>query len=112
MRLFLLALALAILGGEPCFAQEEKATVVGAGWASCAEFGQQYQQDPDSTEGLVFSWAQGYMTGLNDSISARKNLRGWRLEQQKQHIRAFCDKRPLASVREAAKDLFAKLPEL
>jgi HdeA/HdeB family len=110
MRL-LLAVVFAVLGSGQCFAQEEKATIVGAGMVTCAEFAQAYQQNPQSTEGYFFAWAQGYMTGLNGSMFARKNLRAWPLEQQKQHIRAFCDKRPLANVRDAARDLFTNLPE-
>jgi hypothetical protein len=51
------------------------------------------------------------MTALNKPIRAPKNLRGWRLEEQQKHIRAFCDKRPLASVRDAVEDLFSNLPE-
>jgi len=70
-----------------------------------------YQQDPQSTDEIVFTWAQGYMTGMNAAaFFTRKNLRGWSLEQQKQHIRAFCDQRPLANVRDAVSDLFNNLP--
>ena len=109
MRL-LRAVLLAILGSGQCFAQEEKATIAGAGMVPCAEFAQAYQQKPQSTEDYFFAWAQGYMTGLNGSAFTRKNLRAWRLEQQKQHIRAFCDKRPLAPFRDAVSDLYANLP--
>jgi hypothetical protein len=110
MRL-LLAVVFTILGSGQCFAQEEKATIVGAGWVTCAEFAKAYQQNPQSTEDEFFGWAQGYLSGLNDSVFVRKNLRGWRLEQQKQHIRAFCDKRSLANFRDAVKDLFSNLPD-
>jgi hypothetical protein len=114
MRL-LVAVVFAVLGSGQCFAQAEKATIVGVGMVSCLEFAKGYQQDPTSTEHYFFAWAQGYMTGLNSSMFAtnksRKNLGGWPLEQQKQHIRAFCDKRPLANFVLAVTDLFNNLPE-
>jgi len=89
----------------------EKGTIAGAAWVSCAEFAKEYQQNPQATEVIYFTWAQGYMSGLNDSLFFnRKNLRGWQLEQQKQHIRAFCDKNPLKNVVFAIRDLFSNLP--
>jgi hypothetical protein len=110
MRL-LLVVTVAILGNGQSFAQEIKASSVGAGVVSCTEFAQRYQQAPQSIEFEVFAWAQGYMTALDKPSPAPKNLRGWLLEKQKQHIRAFCDKHPLASVRDAVEDLFTSLPE-
>lgn len=107
----LLIVVLATIGSAQCLAQEEKGTIAGAGWVPCAEFAQKYQQNPQSTEDIFFTWAQGYMTGLNNSsIFNRKNLRGWRLEQQKQHIRFFCDKHPLQNVVFAVRDLYSNLP--
>ncbi len=110
MRLVLIGVFAAI-GSAQCLAQEEVGTIAGAGWVPCAEFAQLYQQNPKDTETYYFAWAQGYMTGLNDSaVFSRKNLRGWRLEQQKQHIRAFCDKHPLQNVVFAVRDLYSELP--
>jgi hypothetical protein len=103
-------LVVAVLASSQALAQDEKATIVGAGVLTCSEFAQAYQQSPESTETYFFAWAQGYMTGLNASMLTQKNLRAWPLEKQKQHIRAFCDKRPLANIRDAATDLFTNLP--
>lgn len=84
--------------------------MAGAGWVSCAEFAQHYQADPKGTEEYFYAWAQGYMSGLNQASWVRKNLRGWQIERQKQHIRAYCDKHPLANVVAAVQDVFNNLP--
>ena len=83
--------------------------IVGPGATPCQRFNADIATNPASRRDYL-AWAQGYMTGLNKSSTAPKNLRGWRLEQQRQHIRAFCDKRPLAMIGDAVDDLFTNLP--
>ena len=110
MRL-LIAAAFA-LGSTVCWAQQEVGTIAGAGWVPCAEFEQRYQQSPQATENYFYAWAQGYMSGVNQaSLLGKKNIRGWRTEQQKQHIRSYCDEHPLANVVVAVQDLYEKLPD-
>ena len=91
-------------------AQEETGTISGAGWVSCAEFAESYRASPKSTEDYFYAWAQGYISGVNAASLVRKNVRGWRLDQQKQHIRAYCAENPLANYVAAVQDLFGKLP--
>lgn len=91
-------------------AEEEVGTIAGAGWVSCGEYAQRYQRNPTGTEDYVYAWAQGYMSGLNYAGAIRKNLRGMSIDKQKEHIRAFCDQRPLANVVMAIRDLFERLP--
>jgi hypothetical protein len=50
------------------------------------------------------------MSGLNQARLTRKNLRGWSLDKQKDRIREFCDKRPLAHYGEAVQSVFNDLP--
>jgi hypothetical protein len=50
------------------------------------------------------------MSGLNQASWQKKNLRGWTIDRQKQHIRAYCDQRPLANVVAAVQDVFDNLP--
>lgn len=110
MRL-VVAFVLAISGVCSGYADEgEKGTIAGAGWVPCGEFAQMYQRDPEGTEDYVYAWAQGYMSGLNQASWQPKNLRGWTIDRQKQHIRAYCDKRPLANVVAAVQDVFDNLP--
>ena len=105
-----LTIAFIALGCGMTTSQEEKGTIAGAGWVSCAEFAQKYQIDPGYTEEYFYAWAQGYMSGLNQAVLQRKNLRGWQIAQQKQHIRAYCNEHPLANVVAAVQDVFNNLP--
>ena len=91
-------------------AQQEGGTIAGAGWVSCGEYAARYQRDPRATEDYFYAWAQGYMSGVNDASLFRKNLRGLSIIKQKEHIRLFCDQRPLANVVVAVRDLFDRLP--
>ncbi|KRA96530.1 hypothetical protein ASD83_15605 [Devosia sp. Root685] len=110
MRL-VVAFVLAASGVASGYAEEgEKGTIAGAGWVSCGEYAQKYQADPQNTEDYFYAWAQGYMSGLNQALWQKKNLRGWPIARQKQHIRAYCDKRPLANVVAAVQDVFDNLP--
>jgi hypothetical protein len=86
----LLAVAVVIASTGVGFSQDKTGTVAGAGWVSCAEFAQHYQKDPQGTEEYFYAWAQGYMSGVNQASSVRKNLVGWRIAHQKQHIRSYC----------------------
>jgi hypothetical protein len=37
----------------------------GDGMDSCAVFAQEYAANPDAAENVYFTWAQGFMSGLN-----------------------------------------------
>jgi hypothetical protein len=78
---------------------------------SCSEFAEFYQKEPSRAESVMFSWAQGYMSGINERGSPRKNIAGMPLDKQKQSIRVFCDQRPLANVYDAVRDLYLQLPD-
>jgi len=111
MRRLILAFVVAVCWATSGYAEEgEKGTIAGAGWVPCGEFAQMYQRDPEGTESYTYAWAQGYMSGLNQAVWQRKNLRGWSIDRQKQHIRTFCDQRPLANVVAAVQDVFDNLP--
>jgi hypothetical protein len=80
---------------------------------SCSEFAQDYRQNPRS-ELMYFSWAQGFMTGLNvTQVSLKRPERDQNARppsQQMAFIREFCDKRPLAVFADAVAELFSSLP--
>lgn len=105
-----LVLAFVVIATGSAVSQEEKASSAGAGWVSCAEFGQSYQQSPKSTEDYFFAWAQGYMSGRNHSSFFRKDVNGLPRPQQKQHIRSFCAENPLSNYLKAVDSLYDTLP--
>jgi hypothetical protein len=53
-----------------CSSAESQASSTESAWAgigasSCGEFSEMYRSDPNQAEFMFFSWAQGFMSGLN-----------------------------------------------
>jgi hypothetical protein len=44
---------------------EQHFDIRGAGTTSCAKYAETYRKNPDYTDNVYYSWAQGYMSGLN-----------------------------------------------
>jgi hypothetical protein len=97
----------------------EPASNMGAGMTTCANFNQLYeaatlvrklnvdsaaQRAVKDLEDYYFSWAQGFMSGLNDAfestISKFRDLRSLSVDQQKQSLRAFCLQNPTSKYRD------------
>lgn len=82
----------------------------GAGLATCATVMQDQNQDKNREE-FYFSWTEGFMSGLNiarlnDEPNKFKSLS---TEEQKTHIRDFCNTNPAAKYFKAALDLYITL---
>jgi len=87
--------------------------VHGVGTSSCAEFAKMYQGDPEISERVFFSWAQGFMSGLN--LGAKANNKQMRdlagiVDDQKRALRAYCANNPLKSYMDAVIGYYAQLP--
>ena len=115
MKQILFILGLLILSATQASADDTDKTGIaeGAGTYTCGEFGRFYANDP-SSEKLFFSWAQGFMTGVNLSISGQtgnhKNLDTKSSDDQMTDIRRYCDAHPLGFYLDAAMDLFHNFP--
>jgi hypothetical protein len=85
----------------------EKAGWSGAGTMSCGEVTAALQQHPED-ENLFFSWAQGFMSGLNTELLKRgeTDLNGRSLDTQKQFISSYCKEHPRAPYFEAVFKLY------
>ncbi len=100
----------------PDAAMAEKG-LAGAGAFPCAEFTDQYKENPRKVEGVYFTWAQGFMSGLNaglvlsDSVTPDLHPNDFDTEDQRRHIRHYCDQRPLADYFEAVIDLYYEMRE-
>lgn len=88
--------------------------IAGPGIITCAEFAESYRRNPGSTETQFFAWAQGFMSATNLPMHLRnqptRNLMGMPTASQKQHLRAFCDQRPLLDFGQAVISLYERLP--
>jgi hypothetical protein len=88
---------------------------MGAGTRSCAVFALTYKDKPKSADMIYFSWAQGYMSGVNRTAGANNkdlrpaNLNAKSVGAQQKFIREFCDRNPLKDYREAVDALLADI---
>jgi len=105
-------LALAILI-QPTSSKADYA-YAGMGATACGKIAQEYRQNPTAIEGLMMTWAQGFMSGENLSISPRstqyRDLAALSVDAQKESLRNYCDEHPMAEFVKAVLDLYFKLP--
>jgi hypothetical protein len=105
-----LALTLSLLSVSAQSIAAEKAGWSGSGTIACAEVTDAIQQHPED-ENLLFSWAQGFMSGLNTDLleHGETDLNGLPLEAQKQFVKSYCKERPRSPYFEAVFKLFDKM---
>ena len=88
--------------------------VAGAGDRSCAEIAKFFRQNPDQTSVIVFSWAQGYMSGLNVAGGASgrevRDLSGMTTKDEESAIQNYCEEHPMSDLATAVMDLYKTLP--
>ncbi len=88
--------------------------VTGAGAYSCAEIAKLFRQNPDQTSAMTFSWAQGYMSGLNVAGGASgrevRDLAGMNTKDEELVIRNYCGQHPMSDLATAVMGLYKTLP--
>jgi len=86
--------------------------LMGVGSRTCGQFGSAYQKFPQVAENDFFSWAQGFMSGLNMALSTgeRKNLAGKPIEEEQSILRQYCNDHPLDDFYRAVYNLYSDLP--
>jgi hypothetical protein len=111
MKFILVSLFLLSLSGHVDAA--EKMDGMGIGVRTCAKFADD-MRTTQGAEGIYFTWAQGFMSGVNSMLAAGKHrdLGGKSVEAEQSFIREFCDQRPLARYLNAVEALFHTLPNL
>lgn len=86
---------------------------MGVGTATCAQFAQQFTKNPSLAEAMFFSWAQGYMSGLNElywrQTHRTKNMQSITLVDQKARLRTYCAEHPSAIFMTAVTTLFLSM---
>jgi hypothetical protein len=104
-------LILAALMIPLCAHKAEAGEFEGAGLRLCSEYLSDSKKFSPSEEDFYFSWAEGFMSGvnvarLNDEAGAFKSMPA---DQQKTHIRDFCSKNPTEKFYKAVFDLYVTL---
>ena len=114
-RLRTICLGIALIGANSeCRADT---LLAGPGAFTCGKFASDYLKNPVMTEGVFFTWAQGYMSALN-VISSTEGIRGMKfytdlgdtINFQKAKISAYCKEHPLSDYSDAVMDLMGSLP--
>ena len=90
------------------------APIQGLGAQACASFASNFKKNP-MMEAFYFTWAQGYMSGLNMGLLAIGNemtdLSDFDIDRQQSFIRRFCDRHPLKNYSDAAVGLLTTIRE-
>jgi hypothetical protein len=106
----LLAVCFAIALDGVAWAQQHFDTR-GVGLGSCAEYAELYQKSPEAIDNMYYSWAQGFISGVNAGLEKDFfDLNALTTDQMKRFIRQYCDAHPLASYRNAVGELMNSLP--
>ena len=91
----------------------DEAAVSGIGAAKCSAFATAFKESPTLSEGVYFTWAQGYMSGMNTGLLMVKhsfrNLTERSEAEQKNHLRAYCDKWPERPFVDAVLNLYGTM---
>jgi hypothetical protein len=89
---------------------EKHDIVGGAGAFTCTDFAKEYDKDPLS-EVTFFTWAQGFMSGLNAVAETGKarDLASQPFIQQQSFIRTYCKLNPDSSYAVGVSELYATL---
>jgi hypothetical protein len=84
----------------------------GLGATACGKLAQDYRQNPTLIETGMMTWAQGFMSGANASLTngQYRDLQAMTIEAQEARLRSYCDEHPMAEFVKAAIDLYFKLP--
>lgn len=88
---------------------------MGAGTTSCAHFAKRYASDGATAEIIFFSWAQGYISGINMmSATTNKTFKNMADDTKSQmaKIRRYCNEHPLADYSDAVLDVVQSMPLL
>ncbi len=88
----------------------------GLGLQTCGEFAKSYVGNPTVVEDTYFTWAEGFMSGLN-FVTAVYKMPGREfssgdisMQSYQSYIRAFCNQHPMAQYLEAVFALYSSLP--
>ena len=89
----------------------DKAAWMGPGITWCADFAKACAGDPANAKNLFFSWALGFMSGLNTELlqHGETDLKELPQETQKKFLRSYCEAHPRASYLEAVFNLYNRM---
>jgi hypothetical protein len=100
---------------QPPVPPKDDYTSVGAGVSTCAEVTAYVNDHPDKAI-MFFSWAQGFMSGLNvqKGLARQKShdLGAMSTSDQQERLKSVCDQNPTATYGSIVLAFYNSLPEL
>jgi hypothetical protein len=94
VNLRILILTAMIIGSVCSGANAQTAGLKGAGAMPCAKLGSVFQPNHSTMDGLYYSWALGYWSGMNVGVSIAakryKDLQAKSANELQREIRQFC----------------------
>ncbi|MGB8630218.1 MAG: hypothetical protein WCD69_12635 [Xanthobacteraceae bacterium] len=105
------ALAATCFGVTPAHAADQQWTFMGVGTETCAQFAREYMKNPEQTDLVFFSWAQGYMSAINDFISPKKVLNSMPTFEQRVRVHDYCQQHPSDRYAQAIPPLLDSFPD-
>lgn len=90
---------------------KENYDLMGVGANSCAKFAKDYQRNPTLWEEFYFFWAQGWMSGFNNSRVGKeqRDLNSMEVSEQEKFIRDYCNNPPSEDYHIAVLNLYLEL---
>jgi hypothetical protein len=85
----------------------------GIGAGSCAEYAQFYRADPHGSDSIFLTWAQGYLSGINEAApDSYLDLGAKTPDDMARFLRRYCEAHPLANYMDGASELSHSLPTI
>src|SRR6516162_2572096 len=81
----------------------------GPGTVSCSQYAQEVRSQGESMRSFFFSWAEGFMSGLNTHLGSPANLGAMDTNAQYAFIDQYCNQQPLSSYSNAVMSLYDKI---
>jgi hypothetical protein len=108
----LLCAGLLLLATEAS-AAEAGFAAMGAGTTMCVRFNEIYAKDPVLAETIYYSWATGYISGLNEALILQgrptRNMQSIPIEEQKRLLRGLCRSQPEQRYQTGVRALFSRM---
>jgi hypothetical protein len=96
-----------LLGTASSLCADDGVNIRGAGALTCGEFAKASDAE---AQVIFFSWAQGFMTGVNNQIAPSYRDLGGDTQSQLVKIGRYCIEHPGAIYADAVFDLYRSLP--
>ena|SRR5258707_2980319 len=110
------AIVLVAFGATSARADDGGAALMGVGASPCAGYSEEYGRNPTGADPVFFSWAQGFMSGLNLTQKALNkpiyDLAAMPMQEQLTRLRQLCAEKPLLPYAYAVQDLMKSFPEI